>query len=210
MGKRTPRLSQSLILTVLLLAASPPVFGAGKQVSLTLGRISEDERVVAGDESGVAKLESGLAWQANFSSKIAGTPLANLDFEMHFLASPSRDVSSGIPSLTRDFATIYLTPGVKVQFLPGGPFRPFVSAGAGLAVYENSRNTIGGDPNPVERITNRGVIQFGGGVDLPVAPHIGMRFEIRDFYSGDPRFNGSVVSSKQHNVIIGGGIFLHF
>jgi len=31
-----------------------------------------------------------------------------------------------------DVAPIYLTPGLKLQFLPGGPFRPFVAAGAGF------------------------------------------------------------------------------
>ncbi len=165
---------------------------------------------MAGDEAGVAKLESGLAWQANFASRIVGTPLAKLDWEVHFLASPLRDVKSGIPSLTRDFASIYLTPGLKLQFLPGGPFRPFVAAGAGLAIYEHSRETIGGSSNPVDRIKNRGVIQYGGGVDIPVMPRVGIRFEVRDFYSGNPSFNGSVVNSKQHNVVVGGGLYLKF
>ena len=211
MGNPTPRLSRSLILASALLAATvPQAFGQSSQVSLTLGRVSADDRAVAGDEAGVAKLESGLAWQANFASRIVGTPLAKLDWEVHFLASPLRDVKSGIPSLTRDFASIYLTPGLKLQFLPGGPFRPFVAAGAGLAIYEHSRETIGGSSNPVDRIKKRGVIQYGGGVDIPVMPRVGIRFEVRDFYSGNPSFNGSVVNSKQHNVVVGGGLYLKF
>lgn len=62
---------------------------------------------------------------------------------------------------------------------------------------------------------NRGTLVFGGGVDsrpvfrvfgLPV----GIRTEVRDFYSGSPRYCQITSGSLQHNIAFTGGFLVRF
>jgi len=39
---------------------------------------------------------------------------------------------------------------------------------------------------------------------------IGLRGEIRDFFSGNPNLNVALSSITQHNIVAGGGVILHF
>jgi len=57
--------------------------------------------------------------------------------------------------------------------------------------------------------------QFGGGIDvrtrLKVLFPIGFRGEFRDFYTlGTPSFNVPVQRAEQHNLVVSGGLVVHF
>jgi hypothetical protein len=54
------------------------------------------------------------------------------------------------------------------------------------------------------------VFQFGGGVDVAVWRWLGLRGEIRDYYSASPTYNLASIRGGQHNVVAGGGIVLRF
>jgi opacity protein-like surface antigen len=99
---------------------------------------------------------------------------------------------------------------VRVKFVPEARMSPYVVAGGGYGLYEQSLFQIDGRSNPAPRFTHRGVFAFGGGVDFKVWRFLGARWEIRDFYSGNPSFNAATVSSGQHNVVVGGGFTLNF
>ena len=66
--------------------------------------------------------------------------------------------------------------------------------------------------------TNRGAFEFGGGVDLRtpfVTPFLlriplGLRLEVRDYYSGKPNYNVPTNGSLQHNVLFAAGMILRF
>jgi hypothetical protein len=63
--------------------------------------------------------------------------------------------------------------------------------------------------------TNRGTLVFGGGVDSrPVfrvfGLPIGIRTEVRDFYSGSPRYGQIASGSLQHNIAFTGGFLVRF
>ena len=85
------------------------------EVGLTLGGLFGAQRSGGGTS---LDLGSGIALQANYGYRIAGGNKAALYEEIHFLADPLRQVSSANGSLTRDAATIFLTPGIRVKFLP--------------------------------------------------------------------------------------------
>jgi len=70
--------------------------------------------------------------------------------------------------------------------------------GGGLAHFSNGSNTNG--------TNTTGALQLAGGVDVrtPIE-FIGLRGEVREFYTGTPNF-----STTQHNVFVGGGIVLKF
>ena len=124
---------------------------------------------------------------------------------MHFLANGLREISSRNLAATRDVATIFVTPGVRFRFAPIGRFSPYATVGAGYALYEQSFFRIDGASNEAARFTHRGAFMFGGGVDVPVWRRIAIRFEGRDFYTGNPSFNTPVSGSGQHNLVVGGG-----
>jgi hypothetical protein len=50
----------------------------------------------------------------------------------------------------------------------------------------------------------------GGGLDYRLFRFIGLRGEVRDFFSGNPNLNTALSSSTQHNVVASGGIILRF
>src|SRR5262249_13366151 len=54
----------------------------------------------------------------------------------------------------------------------------------------------------------RGALDFGGGADVKFWRRIGLRGEIRDFYSGSPAYSTPGVTGGQHNVVAGGGFVL--
>ncbi len=196
-----------LILLAALIAATP-AFSQKHEIGLTLGGLFGSSR---GSPSGGLDLTSGVALQANYGYQVGGLGerAAALYAEVHFLANPLRDVSSSNTAATRDFATLYVTPGLRVKFAPSSRFSPYVAAGGGYALYEQSTSTIAGQVNLAPRHIHRGAFNFGGGVDYSVAPWLAFRGEVRDFYTGNPSFNAPV-PGEQHNVMAGGGIVLRF
>jgi hypothetical protein len=62
---------------------------------------------------------------------------------------------------------------------------------------------------------NVATAQFGGGIDvrtrLKLLFPIGLRGEVRDFYTLEtPGFGVPVQRSEQHNVVVSGGLVVHF
>jgi hypothetical protein len=66
-----------------------------------------------------------------------------------------------------------------------------------------------------------GTLEFGGGLDttpllhlkgIPIVKNlpIGARFEVRDFYSGQPNYGVPSSSSLQNNIAFTGGLLLRF
>jgi hypothetical protein len=182
-------------------------FAQQHEIGLTLGRLLEKERT-----GGSVRLTvgSGTALQANYGFRFLDAGAVAIYAEVHMLANPLRDISSPLSSVTRDVATIFVTPGVRIRFLPHSAASPYVVAGGGVAIFEQSTSVLGGSPNPAPRGTTRGVFDFGGGVDFPLWRFLGLRAEVRDFYSGSPSFNVSSIRGGHHNVVAGGGFVLKF
>ena len=109
----------AIVLSSLGIAAAQEI-APRHEVGLTLGGLFGDQR-----SGGATRLDlgSGVALQANYGYRIAGGDRAALYGELHFLANPLRDVASTDRSLTRDVATIFLTPGLRVKFYPNGAWR---------------------------------------------------------------------------------------
>ena len=175
------------------------------EVGLTLGRFLSQER--NGTQSRV-KLGSGTALQANYGFRLVEGSRTSLYAEVHFLANPQRKVESAAQTATRDVATLYVTPGLRVRFFPRAAVRPYLAIGGGYALYEQSTQRKDGQPNTAPRHLNRGTLVFGGGVDVPVWRFVSLRGEMRDFYSGSPGYNLSAIRGGQHNIVLGGGIVL--
>ena len=199
-------------LLILVASALMPAMAAEQEIAFTLGRISGSDRSLSSIAGNAANLKfaAGTALQANYARRFLSLPFADLFGEVHFLASPQERIASGIGAVTRDVATLYVTPGVRLKFLPGRKLSPWVAGGAGYSLYEQSTVTISGAANTAPRHTSGIAVQFGGGVDLKILPHLALRAEIREFYSGSPAFNLPVTGTGQLHTVAGGGIVLRF
>jgi len=151
---------------------------------------------------------SGVAFQVNYGRRFLKARKVAVYGEINALANPLRDVSSSIPTATHDFASLYITPGIRVKFLATSRIAPYVLAGGGYADYEQSTKRIDGQPNPVSRQLARGVFDFGGGVEVHVWRFVALRGEARDFYTGSPAYNLAGVSGGQHNVVANAALVL--
>lgn len=157
---------------------------------------------------------SALTYQATYAHRFTDGAVA-FGFEVPFAATPSQDVRSGSPFAPRNYASLFLTPGLRVTFVPKAAISPWVSVGGGYARFAESHTLVTGAPNTFKTATNAGALQYGGGVDfktpinLVVVPLV-FRAEIRDFYSGQPQLNVVRPGTGQHNVIVSGGFVVRF
>jgi Outer membrane protein beta-barrel domain len=196
-------------LTLLLLAATACAqeIAPRHEIGFTLGRRPAISR---GGEAGRLDLESGNTLQANYGYRFTGGTRAALYGEINVLSTPLQEILSANPATTRDVATLFTTPGIRVKFVPTRSVSPYVVFGAGWALFEQSTLTGGGNPNPAPRLLNRGVVTFGGGADVKLWRWFGVRGEIRDYYSGSPAYNMASLRGGQHNVVVSGGFVLRF
>ena len=130
--------------------------------------------------------------------------------EVHFLTNPQRKVSSRYQTLTRDVATVFLTAGLPVKLFPRTAVAPYFAVGAGYASFEQSTTRLDGKLNAASSVLSRGAFDFGGGPDERFRRFIGLRTEIRDFYSGSPAYNPAAFRGGRHNVVAGGGLAPRF
>ena len=179
---------------------------ARHEVGFTLGGLLTSERRGATR----AGLESGVALQANYGYRLFSADKVAIYGEGHLLASPLREVTAADQSLTRNVATLFVTPGIRVKLFPARGVAPYFAVGGGWADYEQSTRTLSGRSNPASRVVNHAALDYGGGVDVRFWRFVGVRAEIRDFYAGGPSYNTSAIRGGQHNVVAGGGFVLEF
>jgi hypothetical protein len=146
------------------------------EIGLTLGNLLKTDLQAAPTR---VELGRGLAFQANYGDRFFEGDRTAPYGEVHFLASPQRLVASSSLSLTRDIATLYVAPGIRLKFCPRSAFAPYVAAGGGYALYKQSLTRLDGQPNSAPRTFNRRV--FGFGVDLRFWRFVGLSAEVRDF-----------------------------
>ena len=149
-----------------------------------------------------------MALQINHGRRFFNHHKVALYGEINFLASPRRDVSSSIPTATHDFASLYITPGIRAKFLPTSRISLYALVGGGYGDYEQSTTRINGQPNSVSRELARGVFDFGAGVEVRVWRFVAVRGQARDFHSGSPAYCIATVSGGQHNVVATGALVL--
>ena len=182
----------------LLCCLALQAFAQKHELGFTLGRLRGTDRG-GGD----------TALQANYGYRLWSNAALALSGEIQMLASPLREVT-GPANSTRDYSSLYVTPGIRVKLNPDGRVQPYGAIGGGYALYEQSTTTLAGAPNSAPRHIGRGALMYGAGADVPVLRWLAIRGEVRDFYTGNPAYNRPVVGSGQHNLVAGGGFVLRF
>ena len=180
-----------------------------QELTFSLGGISGQTRTLRGSPTGTAQIAADRTLGVNYGHHLVGTRVAALYGEIEFVAIPNRGVTSATAVVAQNYASLYVTPGVRLKLFPRRRFSPWGAIGGGYALYQES-NQLSDGQNTTNKFLNRGVFDYGGGVDYRLFRLIGLRGEVRDFLSGNPNLNARPTLSTQHNVVASGGIILRF
>lgn len=156
-------------------------------------------------------ISTTAAVEGSAAFRMVHVPLASLYFELPIAAGLDTSaraptgvlLCNGCGANAPSVSSLFVAPGLKLKLGALLPVSPFFTAGVGVAHFRASSGASG------TTSTNNALVQFGGGLDLKIAPFVGLRGEVRDYYSGVPSFTGGF-SGRQHNVLAGAGIVLRF
>ena len=182
--------------------------GQNQELTFSLGGIPGQTRSFQGS-AGAAQISADRSFGINYGHRFLGTKIAALYGEFEFVAIPNRALTAASATVPQNYASLYLTPGVRLKFLPASRLSPWAAIGGGYGLYQQSAQLSNGQ-NTTNKFLNRGVIDYGGGLDYRLFRFIGLRGEVRDFFSGNPNLSVALSSSTQHNVVASGGITLRF
>lgn len=149
----------------------------------------------------ILKTDHQYFLEATAAVRVVNFKVASLHLELPLAGIPSTQIVNPSPRIS----SIFLTPSLRIKFAPEFPISPFASLGGGWAHYTVTGAT-----------TNKGALQFGGGVDFKTGlPLLGFRAEVREFVSGQPDFGPFVdflpaphTNGSRHTLLVGGGIVL--
>jgi len=190
-------------------AFAGPALAQNQEITFSLGGIPSQSRGFQSPAAGSTQISSDVALGANYGYRFLGAGVAALYGEVEFVALPNRSLTAATAIVPKNYASLYVTPGVRLKFLPAARISPWVAVGGGYALYQEAAQLSNGQ-NTTNRNLNRGVFDFGGGVDYRLFRFLVLRAEVRDFFSGNPNLNTALSSSTQHNVVASGGITIHF
>ena len=165
---------------------------------------------VTSDEGAALQFARATTYQATFAWRVWHNASVGVGLEVPFIASPAFDVTTPGRTLPKEYASLYLTPGVRVTLFPDRVVSVFGAAGAGYARYSESKLRVDGSPNPAQRDTNTNAFQFGGGVDVRALRWLGFRAEVRDLCTGARTFSIATPGGRVHNVVGSAGLVLRF
>jgi len=154
-----------------------------------------------------------IAYSVDYARRLSSGNTALL-LEFPFAAAPSHKVESAQINATTSLATLFVTPSLRARFLNHAAASPWLSGGFGYGLYEGSSVLQNGVANAEIR-RSVATAQFGGGIDvrtrLKLLFPIGFRGEVRDFYTLNTRsFGVPVQRTQQHNVVVSGGLVVHY
>ena len=182
--------------------------GQNQELTFSLGGIPGQTRSFQGS-AGAAQISADRSFGINYGHRFLDGKIAALYGELEFVAIPNRALTAASATVPQNYASLYLTPGVRLKFLPASRLSPWAAIGGGYGLYQQSAQLSNGQ-NTTNKFLNRGVFEYGGGLDYRLFRFIGLRGEVRDFLSGNPNLKVALSSSTQHNIVASGGIILHF
>src|SRR6266446_10500912 len=141
-----------------------PVLAQNHEITLSLGGIPSQSRHFQGPAVGSTQISSDVSLGANYGHRLLGAQVAALYGEIEFVALPNRSLAATTATVPQNYASLYVTPGVRLKILPSSRLSPWVAAGGGYALYEQSAKLSNGQ-STTNKFLSRGVFDFGGGLD---------------------------------------------
>src|SRR5579862_5740559 len=213
--KRT-QFPRTFLVSLLIFTLGVLTSGAAAQekneISGLLGRTFISDQGVKGLPPSDSILHFGdrITWEVNYGRHLADFGILGLTVEVPFVVNFNQDMKIPVNLVPKNYQSYFLTPALRANLFPGTGFSPWVSLGGGFGRFnENSTLEFGG-PNPGPSGTTTGVLQAGIGLDVHILRSLGVRGEVRDFYSGVPQLNVDTGKSRQHNYFVGAGVIWRF
>ena len=202
------RIRWSGLLLLVSAIVAGPARGQNQELSFSLGGIPGQTRSFQ-SSAGTAQISADRSFGINYGHRFLGARIAALHGEIEFVAIPNRSVTAATATVPQSYASLYLTPGLRLKFFPTSRLSPWGAIGGGYALYQQSAKFSDGQ-NDTNKFLNRGVFDYGGGLDFRLFRFIGLRGEVRDFLSGNPGLNVALNSGTQHNIVASGGVILRY
>ncbi len=190
-----------------------PAGAQSNQVGAFYGGVLSQNYGFQGPAGGQAHVSAGYAAGLNLDHGFTSNRWIVPHIELEFTVLPPRNVKSTSAAVPQSYDSLYLTPGLRLEFLPRALAHPWVAAGGGYTLYIQSQVLTNGQTYSVHFVS-RAVGDFGGGMDVRVwrskqyAWAINLRGQFRDFVSGNPELNAPLSASVQHNIVASAGVFL--
>jgi hypothetical protein len=175
-------------------------------VALAAGHAQKNEFAFSGSSfqtSASFDMHGGQGLQLNYAHRLVDIKLAALYLELPFAAAwgGSRSITQG-NLLNENYNTMYLTPGLKLKILPTSFISPYLAGGLGWGGFRSTNTSA---------TANKFAGDIGGGADFTVLPVLGLRAEVRDYYTSAPTLDvQSVFHGSVNNVVISGGVVFRF
>jgi hypothetical protein len=151
-------------------------------------------------------LDLGAAWalEGTFAHRLAAPPVVSVYLEVPVAGSFSSSIPtlSGL-SIARSYTSLFVTPGLRLKLAPGFPLSPYLSAGIGYAHFNHQLF------NGTSSANDSFAFDVGGGLDLKIAPYVGLRGEIRDFNSGGLDIP-TLAFGRQNSLFVTAGVVVRF
>lgn len=172
------------------------------ELSGILGRTFISDQGIIGAPSYDPDLRfgKGLTFEVNYARRFVGTDLWSVALEVPFIGNPDEDAHTyANPVLA--YRSYFVTPSARLNVFPEVAVSPWVSLGGGFGHFSGNSGNTG---------NTTGLLQAGVGLDVKISSQFRLRGEARDFWSGVPQLNVNTGKSRQHNILVGGGIVWRF
>jgi hypothetical protein len=149
--------------------------------------------------SGNISIDPGFTIGGAFAHRLANFHAASIALELPLFAAPSRRKPAFLVNV--NFSSLFFTPSLKLNLLPGSSVSPFLSGGAGLGYFSGNTGNV------------TWATQIGCGLDFKTPlPHLGIRAEVRDFISGVPSIPelNAITAGHLQAIVAGGGVIFKF
>jgi hypothetical protein len=136
-------------LAVLLLAAAivtAPARAQKRELTFSPGGIPGQTRSFQSSAGGV-HISADRSFRINYGHRFVSAEIAALYGEIQFVAIPNRSLTAASAVVPQNYASLYLTPGLRLKFFPSSRLSRWVAIGGGYALYEQSDRLSNGQKN---------------------------------------------------------------
>ena len=160
-------------------------------------------------EGAVLEFDQSTTYQATLGWPVRRSGKVTLSIELPLFATPALGVKTPGSALPKEYASLFLTPGLRVSVFDTRRVVLFGTVGAGYARYSESRERVDKSPNPEQRDTNTGAFALGAGLEVRDG-WLGVRAEVRDVFTGPRQFSVAPPGPRVHNLLMSLGFAVRF
>ena len=151
-------------ITIFFVAAAATASAQKNEIAVLYGKTINANRNIlpnGGFSTSALTFNPSTAYQVTYARQFLNLKLFAVYAEVPFIASPKvilGSTSGGNAAI--NYSALYLTPGVRVKFLPDARISPWVSGGYGFAHYSASSTLLDGSPNRLTSTKNTTALQL--------------------------------------------------